>query len=195
VNSADWYTAAAYCNWLSDQEGLPEAEWCYLPNAEGKYGPGMKLAHDYLKRIGYRLPNEAEWEYACRAGALTSCFHGESEELLGFYAWYTKNSFERGMLPGVPGQLEVPGDQLKPNDFGLFNMLGNAREWCQEPYGWYTSGEDKECKQEVLGTEKRVLRGGSFADQSWNIRCASRDAHLPELHSQNIGFRLVRTFR
>jgi formylglycine-generating enzyme required for sulfatase activity len=200
VNNVSWYKAAAYCNWLSDREGISEEEWCYRPNAKGQYGPGMKPARDFLRRLGYRLPTEAEWEYACRAGALTSRYYGETEELLGRYAWYTKNALDRGMLPGVPagikGHLGVPGDQLRPNDFGLFDMLGNAQEWCQDPYFVYTTGDDKEFKEDIISENiRRVLRGGSFGYVSRDVRAANRNGVAPSDHSHLVGFRAARTFR
>src|SRR5262249_21765111 len=81
-----WYDAAEYCNWLSAKEGLPREEWCYVPTLPGAYGPGMRMAPDYLKKRGYRLPAEAEWECACRAGSVTSRFYGDSEALLAEHA-------------------------------------------------------------------------------------------------------------
>ena len=117
-----WYIAASYCNWLSEQEGLPKDQWCYLPNEAGAYAEGMTIPADVLQRTGYRLPTEAEWEFACRSGTVTSRYFGLSIELLGKYAWYQSNSKEHAWSCG----------SLLPNELGLFDMLGNMFEWCQD---------------------------------------------------------------
>ncbi len=111
-----WYIAANFCNWLSEQEGLPKDQWCYLRNEAGAYAEGMTIPADVLKRTGYRLPTEAEWEYACRAGAVTSRYYGQSIDLLGDYARYQANSRDHAWTCG----------SLLPNDLGLFDMLGNV---------------------------------------------------------------------
>ena len=77
ANIVTWYDAAAYCNWLSEQEGIPKTQWCYDPDQ--KFAEGMKLPADYLSRTGYRLPSEAEWEFACRAGTISSRYYGHTE--------------------------------------------------------------------------------------------------------------------
>ncbi len=149
-----WYQAAEYCNWLSQQEGLPESEWCYPKDIK----EGMTLPKDYLSRKGYRLPTEAEWECACRAGTVTSRYYGSALDLLPKYAWFQKSS----------GNKAWPVGQLKPNDFGLFDILGNAWEWCQESW---EKGEER--KKQAIGTDTedlgpvtdrkdRITRGGSF---------------------------------
>ena len=191
VNQTTWYAAAAYCNWLSKEEGLPESEWCYLPNKDGEYADGMKLASNYLRRTGYRLPTEAEWEHACRAGTVTSRYYGESEELLKKYAWYTTNSAHRTW----------PVGSLKPNDWGLFDMHGNVWTWCQERYkakAAFPDGmviEDAEDNLDVVATELRVLRGGSFPDAPPEVRAARRIPLLPGRASNYAGFRVARTIR
>jgi formylglycine-generating enzyme required for sulfatase activity len=185
VNLVTWYDAAAYCNWLSDQEGL---ERCYEPNAQGQYAEGMKLKANYLRLTGYRLPTEAEWEYACRAVAVTSRYYGAGEELLGKYAWYQANSLDRWLLPV---------GSLKPNDWGLFDMLGNAYEWTQDMPFLYVPGEDKENIKDIKGiynADSRVLRGGSFISHASLVRCANRTGVVPATRSDYVGIRPARTF-
>ncbi len=179
-----WYQAAAYCNWLSKEEGIDEKEWCY--EIKGKV---TKLKENYLSLSGYRLPTEAEMEYATRAGAVTSRYFGETEELLPKYAWYTKNSKEQTW----------PVGSLKPNDLGLFDVQGNVFTWCQESYKAYPTGkgeeaaEDKEDELVISPTQSRVLRGGSFHNLASNVRSAYRINIVPTIRSYNNGFRLART--
>ena len=159
MNGMTWYVAAAYCNWLSRKENLPE---CYEPNNRGQYAEGMKIRADALQRTGYRLPTEAEWEYACRAGAVTSRYYGRSVELLGKYAWYSQNSQDRAW----------PCGKLLPNELGLFDMLGNVYEWCQEQYYRYPEGEGNTTTDAMnillYANEQnhRLLRGGTFTQSS-----------------------------
>jgi len=195
-----WYEAAAYCNWLSEQEGIPEDQWCYQPNDQGKYGRGMKAKENFLELSGYRLPTESEWEFACRAGTATSYYYGQSETLLRQYAWYLSNSKEFGW----------PVASLKPNDFGLFDMHGNVYEWCYDAYQSYPIDglrkrggagseaviEDVPGTEEVSDTVGRVLRGGSFANIAMHARSADRYSNYPGYRGiyGNHGFRAARTY-
>jgi formylglycine-generating enzyme required for sulfatase activity len=197
VNYVTWYDAAAYCNWLSQQEGIDEVQWCYQANDKGEFAEGMRLKPDYLSLTGYRLPSEAEWQYACRAGAATSRYYGETEELLGKYAWYSKNSLDRWMLPGPEGKELC----RKPNDLGLFDMLGNALEWCLEyaaPYSPEPGGrasDDKEYKEDIKDNIALVQGGGSFNDPAMRVRSANRYWNLLGNSFDYAGFRVARTFR
>jgi formylglycine-generating enzyme required for sulfatase activity len=83
ISYVSWYRAAEYCNWLSRKEGLAETEWCYEPHPQRGYATGMQMKADYLKRTGYRLPTESEWEYACRAGAAPSRYYDETDARVG----------------------------------------------------------------------------------------------------------------
>jgi formylglycine-generating enzyme required for sulfatase activity len=197
VNSVSWYDAAAYCNWLSAQEGISEKQWCYEPKkgkgardwSEEAYGEGMKLKANYLALEGYRLPSEAEWELACRAGSRTSRYYGETEELLGRYAWYTKVSQDQWMLPV---------GSLKPNDLGLFDMLGNAAEWCQERALYQPSrgaSEDVGGARTIDSHTHWILRGGSFGNLGVDIRSAMRSRRAPAIRGDFVGFRPARTFK
>jgi formylglycine-generating enzyme required for sulfatase activity len=197
VNMVTWYDAAAYCNWLSKQEGIPEGQWCYLPNERKEYADGMRLAPGHLKRTGYRLPTEAEWEYACRAGSATTWSHGDAEDLLPRYAWYVANSLGKSH----------PGGTLRPNGLGLFDLHGNAWEWCLGRYKALRDEgekkdlqdliiEDKEDIKDLISPkESRLLRGGAFYDGAVDVRSSFRHWFVPAFRVVNFGFRPARTFR
>ncbi len=187
VSGVTWYDAVAYCNWLSEQEGTPKEQWCYLPNDAGKYAEGVKMPSDYLQRTGYRLPTEAEWEYACRAGAETGYSFGEAGDLIGKYSWYLGNSPTRTQ----------PCGKLTPNDLGLFDMHGNTWEWCQNIHKPYAIGEkateDIDNSFVVNNKAVRVLRGGAFASRATSGRSAYRRSYVPTDRYPFLSFRPART--
>jgi serine/threonine protein kinase/formylglycine-generating enzyme required for sulfatase activity len=183
-----WYEATAYCNWLSAKAGIKQEEWCYEPNENGEYGPGMKAKAGYLELTGYRLPTEAEWEFACRANTVTSRYYGLTETLLPQYAWYQANGKNRAW----------PTASLKPNDFGLFDMLGNAFEWCDDlfvshPEADGTVADDAGTTKPVTPENRHVLRGGAFYNRPVYVRSAFR--YLPDYRVFSYGFRPARTLR
>jgi formylglycine-generating enzyme required for sulfatase activity len=185
VTQVSWLDAAAYCNRLSQQEGIPPDQWCY--EMDGKAGV-TQLRARYLSLTGYRLPTEAEMEFATRAGALTSRYFGESDELLAGYGWY---------VPNCGGSIR-PGGRLRPNDFGFFDMHGNVWNWCQEkkrdrpPAERGQVLEDEESDLDI-GSAARMLRGGCYTDHAPGLRSAHRWAKEPTQGSNIIGFRVART--
>jgi formylglycine-generating enzyme required for sulfatase activity len=137
------------------------------------------------KKTGYvyRLPTEAEWEYACRVGTTTTYSIGDSDSELGDYAWYDKNS----------GFGTHPVGGKKPNAWGLYDMHGNVWEWCQDWYGYYPSGSVTDPTGSTSGSS-RVLRGGSFSYHSSNVRSATRTNSQPDFCLDEFGFRPARTY-
>jgi formylglycine-generating enzyme required for sulfatase activity len=130
----------------------------------------------------YRLPTEAEWEYACRAGTTTAYSFGDSESELGDYAWYDKNS----------GKTTHPVGGKKPNAWGLYDMHGNVFEWCHDWYGDYPSGSVTDPTGVASGSD-RVYRGGSWYDYSVHCRSAYRGRNTPDLRGIHLGFRVLRS--
>ena len=127
-----------------------------------------------------RLPTEAEWEYACRAGSSTRFCFGDSDGDLVEYAWYAGNS----------GGKTNPVGRKKPNAWGLHDMHGNVWEWCSDWYGLYTSSAGADPQGAGPGSD-RVLRGGSWYSNAAVCRAAIRNSDFPDYLSSVIGFRVV----
>jgi formylglycine-generating enzyme required for sulfatase activity len=151
-----WNDATAFSDWLSREEGQK-----------------------------YRLPTEAEWEYACRAGTTTRYSFGDNERSLGRYAWYAANS---------NGQTHPVGEK-NPNAFGLYDMHGNVWEWCSDGY------ETDSYKQSPVADPRgpgqaahRVVRGGSWGLGPKYVRSAFRLGESPGYRSISLGFRLARAW-
>jgi sulfatase modifying factor 1 len=129
---------------------------------------------------GYRLPTEAEWEYACRAGTTTAYSHGDEVLLVDRYA------------VNQARQTELPGSKL-PNGWGLHDMHGNVDEWCHDRFERFGSETALSKLRPAQGTH-RVLRGGSFRNFAGIARSAHRYGILPDSHSDESGFRVARTY-
>ncbi len=154
AETVSWDNSVAFCGKLSDQEGDQ-----------------------------YRLPTEAEWEYACRAGTTTAYSFGNDVSEFGDYAWYRDNSEDT----------THPVSQLKPNAWGLYDMQGNVSEWCQD---WYHPYESLKVVSDPTGPSSggaRVVRSGSFSYPPLYVRAANRVSSLPDTRVHFLGFRVVRT--
>ncbi len=143
-------------------------------------------AVEFCKRLStkegktYRLPTEAEWEYACRAGTTTQYSFGDDEKSLGEYVWYTGNSEDRSHSVG----------EKKPNSWGLHDMHGNVWEWCADWYGLYVSEEVSDPSGPEMGTS-RVIRGGCWGSAAETCRAAFRFGSEPWNRNDDLGFRVA----
>jgi formylglycine-generating enzyme required for sulfatase activity len=169
VENVSWYDAVNYCNALSKKEGLTPA---YTVN--GNNVTWNKSAN------GYRLPTEAEWEYACRAGTTGPYSSGSS---VGTAGWYDSNS----------GSKTHPVGQKQANAWGLYDMHGNVWEWCWDWYGPYPGGSQTDPTGASSGGS-RAARGGSWGSYARGLRSAYRFWHNPSIQATYLGIRLVRSW-
>ena len=141
----------------------------------------------------YRLPTEAEWEFACRAGTTTPYYFGDDPSKTGEYAWYDGGKLRAGPGMGVaPPVTTHPVGQKRPNAWGLFDMLGNVAEWCQDVYGYDYYG--KSPVENPVGPAEgslRVLRGGSWLFPAHSCRAAFRFCYDPDFRVPLLGFRVA----
>ena len=179
VESVSSYDAVEYCNKLSEREGLEKS---YI-------GSGVSIVCDWNAN-GYRLPTEAEWEYAAKSGTTTDFYNGDLTNAGGCtpinanldnIGWYCGNANDKTQEVG----------KKVPNAFGLYDMSGNVLEWCWDWFASYTSSSETDPKGPTTGSD-RVIRGGSWSDSAYRCRSADRLADKAFRRYFNIGFRVVR---
>lgn len=157
VEQLRWSDAVKFCNKRSELEGLQP---CY----------DLKTLQCNFEVNGYRLPTEAEWEYACRAGTTTAYFLGDSPAKLGDYAWFDKNS----------GGHPRPVGQKQPNPWGLYDMAGNVWQWCNDFYKVdYYQEAPRENPRGPNEGQNKVLRGGAWRFSADNCRSGYRYNESP----------------
>ncbi|HUT33754.1 MAG TPA: formylglycine-generating enzyme family protein [Planctomycetota bacterium] len=181
VEQIRWSQAAAYCNARSRRDGLAPAY------------DEQSWACDFTAS-GYRLPTEAEWEFACRAGTTTTYFFGNDRAKLGDYAWFRDNCMR---TPQAVGQKRI-------NPWGLHDLYGNVWEWCHDFYAedYYRKSPERDPRGPAKGNT-RVIRGGAWSSKASQCRSSYRDQEYPQFtdvcfaadRNGLIGFRCVRPAR
>ncbi|TYQ15271.1 UNVERIFIED_CONTAM: formylglycine-generating enzyme required for sulfatase activity [Acetivibrio alkalicellulosi] len=158
VVNVSWHDAVSFCNLLSEKSGLNK---CYSLSSNGE-----EILCDW-ESDGYRLPTDAEWEYACKAGT-TGARYGDLDKI----AWYKENS---------GGKVHDVGEK-EPNPWGLYDMLGNVWEWCWDVYD-----------EQVYGSY-RILRGGGWSDPDRGCLATNRRRSHPTFSIDDLGFRLAKSY-
>jgi len=178
VVDVSWWDAIAYCNWLSEKEDLPKA---YDSDGNLLDKDGM-ITTDPSKVVGYRLPTEAEWEYAARGGNKSKGYKYAGSDNIDDVAWYWDNA---GMKTQEVGK-------KSPNELDLYDMSGNVYEWCSDWYGDYSGSAQINPYNSTVGSY-RVIRGGSWSFNAADSRVAIRLLSSPTHTRYFLGFRICRT--
>jgi len=180
-----WNDAVNYCNWLSAKEGLP----LYYPETLEEQNAWTSTAES-LQGTGYRLPTDAEWEFASLAGAITDSSFGRDPLQVDRYGWYEANHskylFKTGQSDVVDEDessfiFAKPVGLLRPNEYGLFDIYGNVEEWCDD------RGQTAE--------SERAIRGGGSRSYRKILNSRRTGSFLPASQYDSLGFRIVRTVK
>jgi formylglycine-generating enzyme required for sulfatase activity len=197
VTQITWNDCIVFCNWLSEQEKLQpcyqqdaNAGWelnvagtLRVPSPRSEEGRDTRSVPTTFEDFGYRLPTEAEWEYACRAGTTTQFSFGDDPAMLDIYGWFNKNA----------GESAHPVGSKAANPFGLFDMHGNVYEWCHDFYAadYYSKSPPRDPVGPSSG-RYRVSRGGFWCVYPVCCRSAFRYPYKPALRHESFGFRVLR---
>ncbi len=171
VINVSWYDAVKYCNWLSEKNNLTSV-----------YTISDTSVTWNQSANGWRLPTEAEWEYAARGGNKTRNYKYSGSNTVDDVGWYS----------GISESKTHPVKGKDANELGLYDMSGNVYEWCWDWLGSYSSGDQTNPTGGASSESFRVLRGGSWLTDARPLRSANRSGHLPGDSGSNIGFRPVR---
>jgi formylglycine-generating enzyme required for sulfatase activity len=179
VTNAEWkrVMGSVESRWKADSHPVEQVNW---EDAVEFCRKLSALPEERTAERVYRLPTEAEWEYACRAGTTTQFSFGDNESVLGDYGWFDGNA---------GGQTHPVGEK-KPNGFGLYDMHGNVLEWVSDWYGSYPNGDSTD-PQGPSGGSEGVCRGGSWDYAAWRCRSAFRPKSNPSRRNDHLGFRIA----
>ena len=201
MEGVTWYDCIEFCNLLSLREGLePAYRYDDLGPDPGQWPKAWKIdRQDHIgcdwQANGYRLPTEAEWEYACRAGTVTPTPSGPdlSSTQANFNGGFPYRNGEKGPFLG---RTTVVGS-YRPNPWGLFDMLGNTTEWCWDWYDDYEPSRATDPRGPGSGRGRRVFRGGSWFSYGVDLRSAARFGDTPYFHVDMLpgGLRVARSVK
>jgi len=196
VENVNWYEAVEYCNKRSQKEDLTPAYTIDKrqsdPNNTNRLDPFRWTVILDRGADGYRLPTEAEWEYACRAGTTTPFSTGNNitTEQANYDGNFPYNNNPKGTYQKKP----MPVGSFAPNAWGLYDMHGNVWEWCWDWYGSYAIGPQTDPLGPASGSS-RVMRGGGWSNSAGRVRSDRRSGDYPYSGTVLLGFRVVRNAR